>query len=104
MRWFQLEAVLAVTGWAFTSSATHVGVPRDALHGECLEENNDVGKLGKKLSPSAKIYFPGSAEFETASTRWSVLQPPKVNMVVVPGTARDVVETVSFGFNLACFI
>ncbi|KAL4865193.1 hypothetical protein BDV12DRAFT_200385 [Aspergillus spectabilis] len=43
-----------------------------------------------------QIYFPGSDEFEAATTRWSVLESPTVNIVVVPETEDDVVKTVKF--------
>lgn len=56
--------------------------------------STNVAELGKKLSSSAKIYYPGSEQFEEASARWSVLDEPQVNVVVVPGTENDVVETV----------
>jgi hypothetical protein len=51
-----------------------------------------------KLSRSAMLYFPGSSGFMNATTRWSALAEPKVNVVVVPGTETDVVETASFFF------
>ncbi|KAL4728692.1 FAD-linked oxidoreductase chry5 [Fusarium chlamydosporum] len=56
----------------------------------------DYKALSKELSASAKVYFPGSDDFETASTRWSNLDVPTVNIVVVPSTENDVVETVKF--------
>ena len=54
-----------------------------------------VKQLTDKLPPSTKVYFPGSPEFEEATTRWSVLEEPHVNAVVVPGTEGDVAKTVS---------
>ncbi|GES66583.1 FAD-dependent oxygenase [Aspergillus terreus] len=58
--------------------------------------DTNLDQLKAKLSSAAKIYCPGSTEFEQASTRWSVLDAPEVNVVVVPGTEHDVVETVKF--------
>ncbi|KAF4457026.1 FAD binding domain-containing protein [Fusarium austroafricanum] len=58
--------------------------------------DTDYKALSKELSSSAKVYFPGSDDFKNASTRWSNLDLPTVNIVVVPGTENDVVETVKF--------
>jgi len=55
----------------------------------------DYKALSKELSSSAKVYFPGSDEFDAASKRWSNLDTPSVNIVVVPATENDVVEIVS---------
>lgn len=95
MRWFKTEVLTAVATWAATSAGASLPVPRDALQGTCPGSISDLTKLVKKLSNATNIYFPGSDEFTTATTRWSVLQAPKVNFVVVPGTENDVVETVS---------
>ncbi|KAM0345655.1 hypothetical protein ACHAPU_006309 [Fusarium lateritium] len=56
----------------------------------------DYKTFGKELSQTAKVYYPGSDEFNSASTRWSNLELPTVNIVVVPGTEDDVVKTVQF--------
>src|SRR6478609_6883606 len=55
----------------------------------------DYKALSKDLSSSAKVYFPGSDEFDAASKRWSNLDTPSVNIVVVPATENDVVKIVS---------
>ncbi|KAF4994529.1 hypothetical protein FGRMN_5738 [Fusarium graminum] len=56
----------------------------------------DYKTFGKELSQTARVYYPGSDEFNAASTRWSNLDLPTVNIVVVPGTEEDVVKTVQF--------
>ncbi|KAM0229019.1 hypothetical protein ACHAPO_010296 [Fusarium lateritium] len=56
----------------------------------------DYKALSKELSASAKVYFPGSEDFEAASKRWSNLDTPTVNIVAVPATENDVVEIVKF--------
>lgn len=55
----------------------------------------DYSQLAKKLSPSAQIYLPGSGEFNSLVARWSNLSIPVANVVVVPATENDVVQTVS---------
>lgn len=55
----------------------------------------DYKALSKELSASAKVYFPGTEDFEAASKRWSNLDKPTANIVVVPATENDVVEIVS---------
>jgi hypothetical protein len=37
------------------------------------------------------------------TTRWSVLEEHKVNIVIVPGTEDDVAETVSFDMPISRF-
>ncbi|TVY90066.1 FAD-linked oxidoreductase, partial [Lachnellula willkommii] len=53
-------------------------------------------QLASKLSDTAQIYQPGSAAFNAAVLRWSNFSTPVANVVVVPGTENDVVETVKF--------
>jgi hypothetical protein len=55
----------------------------------------DVKSLSPHLSPAAKIYLPGSNEFTNYTVRWSNLQPPTPNIVVAPGTEKDVAQIVS---------
>jgi hypothetical protein len=93
MHLFQLKVFTAVVVWSLTSAGATIPLAGDELAGKC--PITDVDQLGKKLSKAAKIFFPGSNEFLQASTRWSVLEVPKVNIVVVPGTEKDVAETVS---------
>lgn len=90
---FKLDVITAV-------AACVVAVP---VAGNWLPElshrqNIDLSRLAEKLSPTAKIYYPGSAAFDDASSRWSVLDQPRVNAVVVPGTENDVAETVILPF------
>jgi hypothetical protein len=93
MRWLKIQAVAALAASAVPASCLSMPVACD-LGGICPRGDADLKELGEKLSSTGKIYFPGSTEFEQASTRWSVLDAPKVNVVVVPGTENDVVETV----------
>ena len=65
----------------------------------CPSSDIDLQNLGSSLSSSAKVYCPGSSGFKNVTTRWSVLEEPKVNVVVVPGTENDVAETVSFDLH-----
>ncbi|KAF7589612.1 hypothetical protein BBP40_004026 [Aspergillus hancockii] len=90
-----MEVVTALAVWAITSACQNIPSSHNWARGLCPRAN-DVRELGEKLSRTAKVYFPGSDEFEVASTRWSVLGAPKVNIVVVPATENDVVETVKF--------
>ena len=87
----KMEVVTAVAAWAITSACLNVPIARQ-VGGICAR---DTAELGDKLSSTAKIYQPGSDEFTAASTRWSNLNAPTVNLVVVPGNEQDVAETVS---------
>ncbi|KAE8344882.1 hypothetical protein BDV24DRAFT_171384 [Aspergillus arachidicola] len=87
----RLPVVTAVAVWAVTSACQSLPVTRNIW-----SRDVDYKALSEKLSSSAQVYYPGSDEFKEASTRWSNLEPPTVNIVVVPGTENDVVETVKF--------
>jgi hypothetical protein len=60
----------------------------------------DVRTLAPKLSTAAKIYLPGSSEFTNHTARWSSLEAPTPNVVIVAGTDQDVAKIVSY-FNYA---
>ncbi|KAK0378534.1 hypothetical protein CLIM01_04096 [Colletotrichum limetticola] len=93
MHRFKMEVLTAVAAWAITSACLNVPVARQLLGGICAR---DTAELGDRLSATAKIYQPGTAEFTNASIRWSNLDAPKPNLVVIPGTENDVAETVKF--------
>lgn len=50
--------------------------------------------LQRKLSPGAEVYLPCSEEFDNLTKRWSALEKPEPNVVVVPANEQDVVTTV----------
>ncbi|KAI0857449.1 putative FAD-dependent oxygenase [Xylaria cubensis] len=59
----------------------------------CESSNELLQDLRTSLSSSAAVYLPGSGEFEVATTRWSELDAPTPNVVVVPATEDDVAHT-----------
>ncbi|PWI65412.1 hypothetical protein PCL_07013 [Purpureocillium lilacinum] len=87
MRFCRLHAIAAVIPLAMVAPSSGIL----ELSGE-----QQIKELTKRLSANASVYWPGSEEFENATERWSVLQAPKVNVVVVPASERDVSETVKF--------
>lgn len=94
----RLQTLTAVAAWAVVSACQTLPGTRTLW-----SRDTDYKELSEKLSPSAKGYYPGSEEFEKANTRWSNLDVPTVNIVIVPGTENDVVETVSF-YNLFTYL
>jgi hypothetical protein len=96
MHQLRMEVITAVAAWAITSACQSAPIARNLLGG--LSPRGEYDDLKQNLSPTAKIYYPGSEEFEEASERWSVLDAPTVNVVVVPGIENDVAETVIFSF------
>lgn len=54
----------------------------------------DIQSLRPKLSDNAQIILPTSKQFDNATARWSLLDPPRVDIVTVPATENDVVEIV----------
>lgn len=79
---------MALATMAMGSCATSVVCPRSTNDAEAL------ANFKSKLSAATKIYFPGSEDFTRASKRWSMLETPQVNVVVVPATDKDVAEIV----------
>ncbi|KAH8887629.1 FAD-binding domain-containing protein [Thozetella sp. PMI_491] len=96
VRRLKMEVLTAVAAWALSSTCMNLPVPRSWLGGNCAKRDSDFAALSEKLSSTAQIYFPGSAEFTQLSARWSVLDTPTVNVVVVPTTENDIVETIKY--------
>ncbi|PWY89912.1 FAD-binding domain-containing protein [Aspergillus heteromorphus CBS 117.55] len=93
---FKMEVVTAIAAWAFAAACNQLPSSANWLDGLCPLGDNDFKSLGGRLSNSSKVYFPGSSGFTNATTRWSVLDEPEVNVVIVPGTEDDVAEIVRF--------
>ncbi len=94
---------LAVASWVFTSVLPTVsGGPTSAfdLFPRTPAAGVDVKSLAPKLSANAKIYLPGTKEFATYTTRWSNLEAPTPNIVVAPGTEKDVQQIVRSSANV----
>jgi hypothetical protein len=100
-----MGAITAVAAWAIASAGQGVPIARNWVGGVSPRGgcNVDVQQLQQELSATAKMYLPGSEGFIEASTRWSVLDAPTVNVVVVPGTENDVAVTVIFLFFVPRF-
>lgn len=77
---------MAIAAWAFATASQQI--PRSSSW------ESDLKSLSGRLSNTSQVYFPGSSGFINATTRWSVLDEPEVNVVVVPGTENDVAEIV----------
>lgn len=54
----------------------------------------DVKPLAAQLSRGAQIYYPGTEAFTNSTVRWSNLSPPTPNVVIAPGTEKDVSQIV----------
>ena len=95
MHYRQLK-IAALSAWAAAVACQDVSGPSLSLEtrGDSLL-GVDYTQLAKKLSKNAHIYLPGSDGFIAAVARWSSLDAPVANVVVVPSTEHDVVETVS---------
>lgn len=88
-----MEVLTAIAAWTMASACHNVPVARNWFNGLC--PRGEMQDFGATLSSSAKLYFPGSSEFDSATARWSTLAEPNVTVVVVPGTENDVVKTVN---------
>jgi hypothetical protein len=100
MHWFQLKVFAAVATWSLTSAGATIPHAGNELAGKC--PISDLDELVKELSKTAKLFFPGSDDFLQATLRWSSLDVPKVNIVVVSGTEKDVAVTASVRPCIGC--
>lgn len=84
MHMVTLQAVVTLAGVAVAAGITN-------------SSTCDYTALASRLSSTSSIILPGAAggEFDAAVARWSNLDPPTANVVVVAGTEDDVVQTVS---------
>ena len=55
----------------------------------------DIKELAKNLSKNAQVYVPSDEPFAALTVRWSNLEPPTPNVVVVAAVEEDVSQTVS---------
>lgn len=89
-----------------SAALTAANPPTGWDHSNVPDWGCDFNNFASKLSPGAEVYFPGSSEFIQYTERWSNLDPPKVNITVLPATDQDVAETVSSSFPtlIACVL
>lgn len=94
---FQLRLSLA----ALVACTAVLARPDVSFSGLDARGGVDFTQLACNLSPGAQIYLPGSKGFNSLVARWSNLSMPVANVVVVPATENDVVQTVrNFVFAL----
>lgn len=55
----------------------------------------DVKALAVNLSENAQVFVPSDEPFAALTVRWSNLEPPTPNVVVVAAVEEDVSQTVS---------
>ncbi|KAI1155314.1 FAD binding domain protein [Nemania diffusa] len=89
-----MEVAAAALAWALSSTCRNLSAHNNFW---CLCPRQDVTTaLQERLSAGAQIFSPGSTGYAQATTRWSVLDTPNINIVVVPSVENDVVETVKY--------
>jgi FAD/FMN-containing dehydrogenase len=95
-----MEVLAAVAAWA--ACALCRSLPADttnqcAILGQLCPAQGVDDALKRRLSPRARIYYPGTSEFNQSTTRWSTRDAPLITITVEPATENDVVETVQYG-------
>lgn len=93
MHYRQLK-IVALLAWVAAVAAWDVSAPSHLARGSGPAGSVNYQQLATKLSKAAHIYLPGSDAFDSAVARWSNLSTPLANVVVVPGTEHDIIETV----------
>jgi hypothetical protein len=92
-------APLAVTALSVVSVLPHVScgpTPPGAIPlPKTPASGIDVHAFARELSKNAQIYVPDDSQFKTYTVRWSNLEAPTVNVVVLPATEQDVSKIVS---------
>lgn len=89
MRRFPI-ALLSACGRYVLGAAQSAGYP---VH--CNSTASLFRALEASLSPDAVVFYPGSEGFQTATRRWSELESPTADVLIVPATEDDVARTVS---------
>ncbi|KAI1141494.1 FAD binding domain protein [Hypoxylon sp. FL0543] len=89
-----MEIIPAAVAWALSSTCQNI--PGSNWLGGLCPRGVDASELSARLSSTAQVYFPGSDGYTQATTRWSVLDAPGVNVAVVPGVEDDVAEIVKY--------
>ncbi|KAG8163960.1 hypothetical protein KVR01_005878 [Diaporthe batatas] len=59
----------------------------------------DIEALEKCLSDGAEVYVPSDEPFAALTVRWSNLEPPSPNVVVVAAIEEDVSQAVAFAYK-----
>jgi len=94
----KLAALLA---WTAAVACQDLSAPGHEASWDCPAGGVNYTQLAKKLSRTAEIYLPGSEAFDATVARWSNLSTPVANVVVVPSTEHDIVETVRLLSNIS---
>ncbi|KAI3324621.1 FAD binding domain protein [Xylariaceae sp. AK1471] len=89
-----MEIATAVLAWAISSTCRSLPAS-NSLWGICPRHDIATALHGR-LSVDAQIFLPGSSGYAQATNRWSVLDAPNVNIVVVPSVEHDVAEIVKY--------
>ncbi|KAI1451499.1 FAD binding domain protein [Annulohypoxylon moriforme] len=90
-----MEVITAIAAWGISTACRNV--PGNSMFAALCNRGIDANELAGRLSAGAKVNGPGSSVFTQATTRWSSLDPPGVDLVVVPSVENDVAETVKYG-------
>ncbi|ATY61822.1 FAD binding domain [Cordyceps militaris] len=94
-----MEVLPAIVAWAASSACRSSLVAESAFgHRFCARAAavQEVADLAQRLSSAAQVLVPGDKAFDDASRRWNVFDEPRPAIVVIPGTASDVAETVKY--------
>ncbi|KAJ4407989.1 hypothetical protein N0V91_003655 [Didymella pomorum] len=95
----QSIASSAVAAWALISILPSVSCGPTSPHdvfSRTSAAGIDLKPLVSQLSKTAQIYYEGSELFTNYTVRWSNLSPPTPNVVIAPGTEKDVSKIVKF--------
>lgn len=95
-----MEVIVAVAAWATSSLVNYLPIQAGLFDGfiarQWHQETNVAADLRGRLSPHAKVYYPGSESFANSIARWSTYEAPNITITVEVATEKDVIETIKF--------
>ncbi|KAJ4419213.1 hypothetical protein N0V82_005120 [Gnomoniopsis sp. IMI 355080] len=94
-----MQHIVCISVWAILGAC--LVTPHNSRIGQIAWNRGstyyDLTPLQNKLSANASVIYPNdTTAFDTATARWSSYDAPKVSVVVVPGSEKDVAETVKY--------
>jgi hypothetical protein len=90
-----LQLKLAIfLAWAAAVASQDLSSPDYEARGNYPAGVVNYTQLAEKLSSTSQIYLPGSEPFDSTVARWSNLSTPVANVVIIPSTEHDIIETV----------
>lgn len=102
-----MASLYGIAAWSATllfplaASAMHIPTTLEYSHFTRRQVNISQAQheLGSQLSSAATIFGPTDPDWANATERYSTYAPPKIQLVVIPGTESDIPTIVSWSIE-----